>query len=59
MLRWDSLEGRVWSLPVSTPDDSVWLILWSEPAPEKAVEVFYIGPAPGDSLSPVAWTSGP
>lgn len=54
--RWDSLEGRVWSLPVVGPDDSTWLVLWAEQAPD-VIEVFYVGPAPGEASPGVTWTS--
>ncbi len=54
--RWESLAGKVWALAVDMPDGSSWLILWAE-EPE-VIEIFYVGPAPGGSSSPVAWTSG-
>jgi hypothetical protein len=54
--RWESLSGRVWSLSVSDPDDGIWLILWAE-QPSDLIEVFYIGPAPGETPSAMAWTS--
>ena len=54
--RWNSLEGRVWSLPVTAPDDSLWLILWTEQPPD-VVEVFYVGAAPGEASSGVTWRS--
>lgn len=54
--RWDSLEGKVWSLPVTAPDDALWLILWAERPPD-LVEVFCIGPAPGENVSSKAWAS--
>jgi hypothetical protein len=44
--RWDSLEGKVWSLPVAAPDDSTWLVLWAEQPPD-VIEVFYVGPGRG------------
>lgn len=46
--RWESLAGKVWSLSVSDPGDGVWLILWAE-QPRDVIEVFYIGPAPGEN----------
>jgi hypothetical protein len=54
--RWESLEGKVWSLPVTAPDDSTWLILWAE-WPAELIEIYYIGPAPGEAGSGVTWTS--
>lgn len=46
--RWDSLSGLVWSLSVSDPEDGTWLILWAE-RPSDVIEVFYVGPAPGET----------
>jgi hypothetical protein len=54
--RWDSLAGKVWSLPVAGPDASLWLILWAEVPPD-VIEVFYIGAAPGESRADIAWSS--
>jgi hypothetical protein len=54
--RWDSLEGKVWSLPVTAPDDSTWLVLWTDQPPD-VIEVFSVGPAPGQADSGVTWTS--
>ena len=54
--RWDSLAGKVWSLSVTAPDNGVWLILWAE-RPTDVVEIYYVGPAPGQHRSGVAWTS--
>ena len=54
--RWDSLEGKVWSLSVAAPDDSAWLILWAEQPPDM-IEVFYVGPAPREADVGLAWTS--
>jgi hypothetical protein len=54
--RWNSLAGKVWSLPVSGPDDSLWLILWAE-RPPASIDVFYVGPAPGKTGPDVSWTS--
>jgi hypothetical protein len=53
--RWDSLAGRVWALPVTMPAGETWLIVWDE-LPD-AIEVFYIGPAPGEKRSDLAWSS--
>jgi len=54
--RWESLAGKVWSLSVDAPEDSVWLILWAE-RPPAVIEIYYVGPAPGETGSGVAWTS--
>jgi hypothetical protein len=54
--RWESLSGKVWSLSVSDPDDGIWVILWAEQS-SGIIEVFYIGPAPGETPSATAWTS--
>jgi hypothetical protein len=54
--RWESLGGKVWALSVPMPDISIWLVLWGE-QPGEVNEIFYIGPAPGETKREVAWSS--
>lgn len=53
--RWETLHGKAWALTVSAHGKHPWLILWADHPPE-AVEVYYIGPAPGEAPA-LAWTS--
>jgi hypothetical protein len=39
--------AQVWSLPVDAPGGGHWLVVWREP--DSAIEIGYIGPAPGDA----------
>jgi hypothetical protein len=52
--RWTAVD--LWSLPVTSPDGIIWLILWRE-VHEDVIEVLYLGPAPGEATSARAWTS--